>query len=1092
MRARVHVFGGGPRLRRIAAALAADVGDTAVTSFADEAGALAAAGFSVIPVILLDARVAVDPDAFGRFVARDEDRVAAVASGFDGDPAAHVAAVRYRDGATVLRYERAPLATADVSRDAIGAWLEEPDGPPERTPTGRSAAVHAYGRGFSGFATASRNLLIGLHRSGVDVTWQHWFPEVESSEIDATDRALLHTLDVPRVRTQAEKAVLFHPPTHTSGAEFSEVYRHAYVSQPYAHFTMFETDTIPAQWRKSLREASRVWVPSQFNVETFVAGGVPREQIDLVPIGLDVEHQALDGPTLFLQDRRSFAFLSVFEWTFRKGWDVLIGAWAAAFTDQDDVCLYVRSHFRGLDVVEEIRHHLKLWGYDVARVAPIVVIPDNLSQADLAALYRSCDAFVLPSRGEGFGLPYLEAMALGLPAIGTNWSGATDFMNARTGFLIDARLEPITSTRITRFAPVFRGQNWATPLTQSATAQLRAVYDHRAEAATIGARGTALARTQYNRTRIGRIAADALERIHPKTGRAKASRGSIEMDADIFVPDGMAAAARDLLHALVDQGFQPSLKAGGDRTWINLLRRGNARRIKDALARAARDGAPFIYHGPLERFAPGRRKGPTIVRAAATPQTCTPENVRKLAQVDEIWVPSSASALRFEAAGLDPTRIAIVPQALNVDRWTPQFGGLDIAHHATCRMLALVNWDERAVWDTILTAFLREFKPSDDATLVLKVPVDSQTSAQPHFEADVHAALVKAGMAKIDLTKYRLEVSVGLLNEVDLIQFFGSFDAIVCASRDVGWGRPILEAMACGVPVIAPRDGNHREFVNDDNALLVDQSNTEAIGAALRRIYERPEESFERAKIARRDICANNSIDAIGTLIHERLETRIERLRAYEIPPLVSLEPRTWSLGVIVDTREYRAQLDRCLELLNTLTRNDFRVVELTTFAQAAESLEGVDYIAYLRSDAIVQPAWDFFLIDALRIRPSTSFALPRSFNVPGAQSDFDRHDYDPESTFGEFVQFATKSSSTHLARGADVRVFSCFCLMFEATAFFEGLRAAGRDSLAIEPIARALCSGDRRPWLAYDCVVKNDGSAPGMMIDLRAAYAGV
>jgi glycosyltransferase involved in cell wall biosynthesis len=38
-------------------------------------------------------------------------------------------------------------------------------------------------------------------------------------------------------------------------------------------------------------------------------------------------------------------------------------------------------------------------------------------------LYGGADAFVLPTRGEGWGLPILEAMAAGVPAIATNWSG---------------------------------------------------------------------------------------------------------------------------------------------------------------------------------------------------------------------------------------------------------------------------------------------------------------------------------------------------------------------------------------------------------------------------------------------------------------------------------------------------------------------------------------------------------------------------------------------------------------------------------------------------------------------------------------------
>jgi glycosyltransferase involved in cell wall biosynthesis len=45
------------------------------------------------------------------------------------------------------------------------------------------------------------------------------------------------------------------------------------------------------------------------------------------------------------------------------------------------------------------------------------------------SLYRSVDAFVLPSRGEGWGRPYMEAMSMGLPVIATNWSGPTEFVN---------------------------------------------------------------------------------------------------------------------------------------------------------------------------------------------------------------------------------------------------------------------------------------------------------------------------------------------------------------------------------------------------------------------------------------------------------------------------------------------------------------------------------------------------------------------------------------------------------------------------------------------------------------------------------------
>jgi len=46
----------------------------------------------------------------------------------------------------------------------------------------------------------------------------------------------------------------------------------------------------------------------------------------------------------------------------------------------------------------------------------------------LPNLYAAANVFVLPSRGEGWGRPHVEAMSMELPIIATNWSGPTEFM----------------------------------------------------------------------------------------------------------------------------------------------------------------------------------------------------------------------------------------------------------------------------------------------------------------------------------------------------------------------------------------------------------------------------------------------------------------------------------------------------------------------------------------------------------------------------------------------------------------------------------------------------------------------------------------
>jgi glycosyltransferase involved in cell wall biosynthesis len=64
-------------------------------------------------------------------------------------------------------------------------------------------------------------------------------------------------------------------------------------------------------------------------------------------------------------------------------------------------------------------------------------------------LYAACDCFVLPSRGEGFGLPYMEASLCGLPIIATNYSGHTMFLNYSNAFLLEIdKLSKATSTGV--------------------------------------------------------------------------------------------------------------------------------------------------------------------------------------------------------------------------------------------------------------------------------------------------------------------------------------------------------------------------------------------------------------------------------------------------------------------------------------------------------------------------------------------------------------------------------------------------------------------------------------------------------------------
>ena len=87
-----------------------------------------------------------------------------------------------------------------------------------------------------------------------------------------------------------------------------------------------------------------------------------------------------------------------------------------------------------------------------------------MKPSEIAGLYKhdKIHALVSATRGEGFGLPLLEAAACGLPVIATDWSGHKDFLDMGKWIKVDNLLVPIPKSRVDNHIFV-EGAKWAEP-----------------------------------------------------------------------------------------------------------------------------------------------------------------------------------------------------------------------------------------------------------------------------------------------------------------------------------------------------------------------------------------------------------------------------------------------------------------------------------------------------------------------------------------------------------------------------------------------------------------------------------------------------
>lgn len=236
---------------------------------------------------------------------------------------------------------------------------------------------------------------------------------------------------------------------------------------------LVETDICNPSWIDACNRMSAVILPSEFSKSVLLKSSIGRPvttKIEVVPESFpDNIVKGASSPDLNLMT--SFNFLIVSQMTAassdqdRKNIVNTIRWICQEFSGDDDIGIIVKTNSgRATSIDKAItRNALKASLEGIKTKVRVYMLHGDVPEAEMAGLYVNpkVRALVSLTRGEGFGLPLLEAAASGLPIIATGWSAHTEFLGKKY-ISVSSNLVHIPASRVDGRIFV-SGARWADP-----------------------------------------------------------------------------------------------------------------------------------------------------------------------------------------------------------------------------------------------------------------------------------------------------------------------------------------------------------------------------------------------------------------------------------------------------------------------------------------------------------------------------------------------------------------------------------------------------------------------------------------------------
>jgi glycosyltransferase involved in cell wall biosynthesis len=286
----------------------------------------------------------------------------------------------------------------------------------------------------TGYGTASRGYALALDRLGVDVKIETYTWNVPYKEMGSNERVRLEQLTEKNYDETKKKILIYHAPPSVVQTEEDVKFERRILN------TVWETETLPSYWLPIIDKFDAVCVPCSLNVKAMKNSGV-QLPIFLAPHGVDTEKFNPENKKISLRGTEGkFVFISVFDFQHRKNPETLLEAYWKEFKQSDQVVLIIKTYADSQgEVLEKISELKRKLGFG-DETAPLFVMTGTLEEMHYLGLYTLGNAYVLPTRAEGVGIPFMEALSSRIPVITTGWGGQMDYLNENNSFFVDYQL----------------------------------------------------------------------------------------------------------------------------------------------------------------------------------------------------------------------------------------------------------------------------------------------------------------------------------------------------------------------------------------------------------------------------------------------------------------------------------------------------------------------------------------------------------------------------------------------------------------------------------------------------------------------------